>query len=430
MDELAGTSVKLDVLEPHGRTLVFPIENKSHAPTITTSKYILFGRVDLALQAANGTGIVTSIVLQSDDLDEIDFEWTGNDNAHVRTGYFSKGNTSLNISKTVKQIPVDKPLSTMHLYSIVWTPNQLDWLVDGAVIRTLPYGNNGSGEGFGFPQAPMVLKVGTWVAGSEEASPGTRDFAGGLADFSKGPFNAYLKSITIYDDSKGVKNATWYRYMDRSGLFQNIAVETTKEPSTLGTGPGAPNNNNNSTTAPINPESGGGGGGLSKGAIAGIAVGFISAIGVIAALIFVVLRQQKRAAAAKSTADAKEPESPTGGKDDLAGVDAKPELDSKTFAEMDSEGPPPRELNGECGMRVEMYVDEKHHELMVCDLDEKAAVEENMGEIYDEKKKEMIYEEKEKEDDTMVYELPGDSTPTEPTGPSICNDKGEKRAGT
>lgn len=405
MDELAGTSVKLEVLDPYGRTLVFPIENKLHAPTITTSKYIFFGRVDVALQAANGTGIVTSIVLQSDDLDEIDWEWGGNDNGHVNTGYFSKGNTTTDFSKTFKKVPVDRPLSTMHTYSIVWTQDQLDWLIDGAVVRSMPYGN-GRGEGYGYPQSPMVLKVGTWVAGREEAPTGTREYAGGLADFSKGPFNAYLKNITIADDSKGVKNATWYKYTDKSGVFQNIAVETTKEPSTL-----APDRTNNITAGGTSDiiGAGAGGGGLGKGAIAGIAVGFVSAIGVIAALVFVLLRQRKRG----TKTDEKESESPAVAKDDFAGVDAKPELDGKTFAEMCSDGPPPRELNGECGMRVELYVDEKHHELMVCDLSEEMVLDD---------KKRMAYEEEEK----MVYELPGDCTSAEPTQPSNDMDANDK----
>jgi len=45
------------------------------APTINTTNYLFFGRVDVVMKAATGGGIVTSIVLQSDDQDEID--WVG-----------------------------------------------------------------------------------------------------------------------------------------------------------------------------------------------------------------------------------------------------------------------------------------------------------------------------------------------------------------
>ena len=52
---------------------VFSISSDGNAPTITSTKYIFFGRVEIVIQAAFGVGIVTSAVLQSDCLDEIDW---------------------------------------------------------------------------------------------------------------------------------------------------------------------------------------------------------------------------------------------------------------------------------------------------------------------------------------------------------------------
>lgn len=51
----------------------FTINSKTEAPTIHTEFYIFFGYVEVKLRAANGVGIVSSIVLESDDLDEIDW---------------------------------------------------------------------------------------------------------------------------------------------------------------------------------------------------------------------------------------------------------------------------------------------------------------------------------------------------------------------
>lgn len=53
----------------------FIIKAETDAPTLTTDFYIFFGYVEVKMRAANGTGIVSSIVLASDDLDEID--WVG-----------------------------------------------------------------------------------------------------------------------------------------------------------------------------------------------------------------------------------------------------------------------------------------------------------------------------------------------------------------
>jgi len=51
----------------------FAISHAGDAPTMTSIKYMFFGRLDVTVQAAPGAGIVTSSVLQSDDLDEIDW---------------------------------------------------------------------------------------------------------------------------------------------------------------------------------------------------------------------------------------------------------------------------------------------------------------------------------------------------------------------
>ena len=55
----------------------FSISRDKQAPTIQTDFYIFFGRIDVKMRAAKGTGIVSSIVFESDDLDEIDWEFLG-----------------------------------------------------------------------------------------------------------------------------------------------------------------------------------------------------------------------------------------------------------------------------------------------------------------------------------------------------------------
>lgn len=42
-------------------------------PTLTSKKYLMFGRVDVELQAARGKGVITAIVLKSDSGNEIDW---------------------------------------------------------------------------------------------------------------------------------------------------------------------------------------------------------------------------------------------------------------------------------------------------------------------------------------------------------------------
>jgi beta-glucanase (GH16 family) len=213
-----GTTLKYD----KDLGAVFSISKGTDAPTIGSHEYIFFGQVDVTVRAARGTGVVTSFVLQSDDLDEIDWEWLGGDAAQVQTNYFSKGCTEVYDRGGFS--PVADPINQFHTYTIKWTPEQLDWIIDGNVVRTLK--NTGVDGCSGYPQSPMQIKLGTWVAGRKDAPQGTIEWAGGLTDFSQAPFDGYYQSVKIQDfmGGKGAKEATEYVYGDRSGHWQSIKV--------------------------------------------------------------------------------------------------------------------------------------------------------------------------------------------------------------
>lgn len=215
--KLDGTAVNYDPAQGG----VFTIQSVGDAPTLQSLKYIFFGRVDVTVQAAPGAGIVTSFVLQSDDLDEIDIEWVGSDNTQFQSNYFSKGNTATYDRGAFHA--VDNPTGSFHTYSLVWDKDSLQWMVDGAVLRTL---NAADAEGgpSGYPQTPMQIKLGTWVGGAPGAPQGTIDWAGGLASFP-GTYNAYYKSIVITDNEGGSTGAKQYIYSDNSGSWQSITVD-------------------------------------------------------------------------------------------------------------------------------------------------------------------------------------------------------------
>jgi beta-glucanase (GH16 family) len=220
-----GTSLKYD----NNLGAVFTINKETDAPTIASHKYIFFGQVDVTVRAARGVGIVTSFVLQSDDLDEIDWEWLGGDLARVQTNFFSKGCTETYDRGGFS--PVADPINQFHTYTIKWTPTQLDWLIDGVVVRTLM--NTGVQGCAGYPQSPMQIKLGTWVAGRKDAPQGTIEWAGGLANFGDIPFDGYYQSLRIVDymGGQGATEATEYHYTDRTGSWQSIKVVNNGEES-------------------------------------------------------------------------------------------------------------------------------------------------------------------------------------------------------
>jgi beta-glucanase (GH16 family) len=200
----------------------FVISTKTNAPTISNTKYIFFGSIEVFARASPGTGIVSSFILESDDLDEIDWEWLGAYNNKVENNFFGKGNTT-NYNRA-EYPPVTTPIDTFHNYTIDWTQERIIWYIDGAAVRTLAYSDDLALNGKNYPQTPMRVKMGSWVgcadqaAATNPATQGTCEWAGGAADFSKGPFTFYVKNVTIQDYGC----ATEYTYGDLTGSYQSI----------------------------------------------------------------------------------------------------------------------------------------------------------------------------------------------------------------
>ncbi|KAK4447181.1 ice nucleation protein, partial [Podospora aff. communis PSN243] len=209
-----------------GNGLTLLIMNEFDFPQAGISKYIFYGRVDVTMRTAPGIGIATSFVLQSDDLDEIQFEWVGADLDRnvTRTNYFSKGCTATYDRGTV--FTTVNHTGEYHTYSIDWTPEKVEWLVNGQVMRALTAENADRTVCGRFPQSPMRILVGSWVPGKAAAPAGTIDWAGGLADFSKGPSSTYIRGINVTDTANGVEGAKQYRHRDMSGIAANVVVET------------------------------------------------------------------------------------------------------------------------------------------------------------------------------------------------------------
>jgi len=189
----------------------FRVEKTNDAPTITSNFYIMYGKLDAVMLAAPGAGIISSLVLLSDTLDEIDWEWIGSDVGQAQSNYFGKGNTETYDRGAFH--PVNH--QEFHDYGIEWTPEFVKWSIDGTVVRTL---TPDQVKGDFYPQTPMQIKIGSWSGGDPGNSPGVIDWAKGPTDYSKGPFDMVVKSIKIQDYSTG----EYYYYSDHSGSAASI----------------------------------------------------------------------------------------------------------------------------------------------------------------------------------------------------------------
>ncbi|TQS38306.1 hypothetical protein Golomagni_01187 [Golovinomyces magnicellulatus] len=230
---LEGTKVEYDPTEG----VKLGIKTPTDSSTMVLTKYIMFGHIDMVAKASHGNGIVSSFVLLSQDLDEIDWEWIGGDNNNVQTNFFGKGDTSSYDRAT--HIPIKTPIETFHTYSLDWTAERMVWLIDGTAVRTVAFTDPITKGGRIYPQSPMQVKVGDWIGcldASNIQTQGTCIWAGGQADLSKGPFIMSIKSINVTDYGCGGE----YSFSDRSGSWQSI--KSTGKCDGKGTGPGIKSN--------------------------------------------------------------------------------------------------------------------------------------------------------------------------------------------
>lgn len=204
--------------------LNFTLNKRFDNPSLQSKFYLFFGKIEVICIPAVGKGIVSTVYLQSDDLDEIDLEWIGTEDTQVQTNWFSKGETSTYDRGAYNSLSdSDDLFSTSHNYTIDWTKESIKWYIDDELVRTV---GNSSSEGF--PQSPMAVFIGVWAGGDPSNSEGTIEWAGGETDYSDAPFSMLVKSMKIENYSDGEA----YTYKGTSGNWEDISIEQSVSSST------------------------------------------------------------------------------------------------------------------------------------------------------------------------------------------------------
>jgi len=194
----------------------FVLAKKGDAPTIQTEGYLHFGYIEVKAKAAPGQGVVSSIVLQSEDLDEVDWEFIGGVGDKVQMNYFGKGNTTT--YDRMIQAPVGNTQGEFHTYALNWTAESLVWIIDEKPVRTLNFGDANGGNNY--PQTPSTVRIGIWAGGDPANNKGTIEWAGGEIDYNKAPYTMSVESVKIINYSPGLE----YKWTDKSGKYQSIEV--------------------------------------------------------------------------------------------------------------------------------------------------------------------------------------------------------------
>lgn len=146
--------------------------------TIETNFYIFWGTVEVIFRAAKGQGIISTFNMLSDDEDEIDWEIMGGNESYVSNNWYGKGNTS---QHNGEYPALQGAMDDFHNYTVNWSQEELQWILDGNVVRTIK-----SAEAGEYPQTPAYLKFGIWAGGDPTLPQGTIDWAGGKTNYNDG----------------------------------------------------------------------------------------------------------------------------------------------------------------------------------------------------------------------------------------------------
>lgn len=92
----------------------------------------------LTAESSKWGGIITSAITMSDVKDEIDWEWVGAANDEVQSNYFFLGIADyVNTKGKTHKVEGGKASEEWHTYTLDWQEEELKWLIDGKVVRTL-----------------------------------------------------------------------------------------------------------------------------------------------------------------------------------------------------------------------------------------------------------------------------------------------------
>ena len=175
---------------------------------ISTTDYFMYGYAEATLRHDARQGLVAAFILMSNVKDEVDIEFTTSNASLMMTNYFHLGIPVRDHGTDVSLLNFN--VSDWHTYGLNWTSSQLQWTIDGQVVRTLTREEAGSE----YPRSPSRIQFSTWAGGNATNPEGTIEWAGGPIDWNtpqykkQGFYSQEIKQFNVQCASLSSLNLT------------------------------------------------------------------------------------------------------------------------------------------------------------------------------------------------------------------------------
>ncbi|KZZ99602.1 cell wall glucanase (Utr2) [Moelleriella libera RCEF 2490] len=210
-----------------GGDVLLTMPKNSVGTVLASTTYMWYGNVKARFKTSRGQGVVTAFILLSDIKDEIDYEFIGSDLKTAQTNYYFQGVIDYHNSGN---ITLSDTFANYHDYEIRWTPDKIEWLVDGQVGRTKERKDtwNSTTQNWMFPQTPARVQLSIWPGGAASNPKGTVDWAGGPIDWNNAPD---IKSVGYYYSAFSEVSIQCYNAQNAPGtnkgtsyVYNNVAA--------------------------------------------------------------------------------------------------------------------------------------------------------------------------------------------------------------
>ncbi|KXN72949.1 glycoside hydrolase family 16 protein [Conidiobolus coronatus NRRL 28638] len=153
---------------------------KEGGAKMSLARYAQYAKITASMRTSRTKGVISSFITMSDVKDEIDWEFVGNNLNEGQTNVFYRGN--IDYTKGKKHAIEKNTFNSSIAYTIDWTENNINWMVDGKVVRSYKKEDSIKDDIIAFPSTPSRIEFGIWNGGA--GAEGTREWAGGEVDWN------------------------------------------------------------------------------------------------------------------------------------------------------------------------------------------------------------------------------------------------------